>query len=378
MKIFFICGSLEPGRDGVGDYSRRLCGALLRQGVVTQMASLWDHHATTFSKENQEVEGVTIIANRIPKASTPSQRLTWLHTILNDFKPDWISLQYVPYSFHPKGLPFWLPSFLKKIKGNHQWHIMFHELWIGMDSNVSLKNKCIGVLQKQLVLKILDAVEKKILNTQIDLYQYQIAAQGYKITLLPLFSNIIKNETSNIALASKDSELRFCLFGSIHYGAPIQRFITDLKQVVLGLKEKKELKFIFIGSCGAEIAKWKEQLEAHSIDYEETGFVNDEEISRMLSSCHYGISTTPYILNQKSGSLAAMFDHELPAICVARDWDVKGFKQENFLNLIQYKNQESIKTLMDKKFISSNENQIASIAHQFLLGLNQGEVVWQV
>lgn len=26
MTILFLCGSLEPGRDGVGDYTRRLAG----------------------------------------------------------------------------------------------------------------------------------------------------------------------------------------------------------------------------------------------------------------------------------------------------------------------------------------------------------------
>jgi Trk K+ transport system NAD-binding subunit len=31
MKIAFICGSLEPGRDGVGDYTRRLAGELVKQ-----------------------------------------------------------------------------------------------------------------------------------------------------------------------------------------------------------------------------------------------------------------------------------------------------------------------------------------------------------
>lgn len=378
MKIFFICGSLEPGRNGVGDYSRQLCGALLRKGIVTQITSLCDHHATTFTKENQIVEGKTVVVHRIPIASSNSQRLSWLHYILNDFKPDWISLQYVPYSFHPKGLPFWFPSFLQNIKGNHKWHIMFHELWIGMDTNASFKNKCNGLLQKRIIKQVLEGKEKKIINTQIDLYQHKITSLGYEVALLPLFSNIIKNKDSKSVTTSNESEIRFCLFGSIHYGAPVHEFITDLQQVLAASKENKELKFIFIGSCGVAIKEWKEQLDAHSINYEVTGFVNDKQISTILSSCHYGISTTPYILNQKSGSLAAMLDHELPAICVARDWEVEGFNQEIFLNLLNYKNQETIEMLLNKKFILSNENDLEFVAQKFLMGLNEGTDLWQV
>jgi hypothetical protein len=32
MRIVFLCFSLEPGRDGVGDYTRALAGELIRPG----------------------------------------------------------------------------------------------------------------------------------------------------------------------------------------------------------------------------------------------------------------------------------------------------------------------------------------------------------
>lgn len=369
MKIFFICGSLEPGRDGVGDYSRRLCVALLRKGIAVQILSLCDQHAISFIREYQTLEESTVVVNRIPKATTNKQRFIWSQGIITDFEPDWISVQYVPYSFHPKGMPLWLPSFFKKIKGNHQWHIMFHELWIGMDTHDSFKNKCIGFFQKYLLLKILDGEEKKILNTQIDLYQYQLESLGYNVQILPLFSNIIKNRESNFEKNKDDLELRFCLFGSIHYGAPVQQFIRDLQLVLSSSKEQRVLKFIFIGSCGIAIEEWKEILIANKINFESTGFVSDQEISTILSSCHYGISTTPYVLNQKSGSLAAMLDHELPVLCVARDWDVEGFDQSMVLNLINYENKATVADFINRKFIVSDQNKLEFVAQTFLKGL---------
>lgn len=369
MKILFLCGSLQPGLDGVGDYTRRLSGELLRKGHEVQILSLCDHQAISFTIENQEIESTVVVVNRIPMATKNIQRFFWSQDILNEFHPEWISLQFVPYSFNPRGLPFWLPSLIKKLKGNHKWHIMFHELWIGMDLHTTLKSKWIGLLQKRLVSKILKEKEKIIINTQTDLYQYKIASLGFNAQILPLFSNIIKNSESYMETNADELELKFCIFGSIHYAAPVEKFIEELKLVLFESKEKRILKFVFIGHCGVAIEEWKKVLLANKINFEITGFVTDKEISNILSSCQYGISTTPYILNQKSGSLAAMFDHQLSVLCVARSWTVNGFNQEPFLNLTNYENKESIKIFLNRKFILSNNNNLEFVALKFLEGL---------
>ena len=370
MDVLFVCGSAEPGKDGVGDYTRRLCGKLLNAGHETRILALCDIQSNLFVREDQVVEGDVIVVYRIPVTSSMEQRLLWSKEILNEFQPDWISLQFVPYSFNPKGLPFWLPSFLKKLKGNYQLHIMFHELWIGMDLNPSFKSKCIGLLQKALVLKILKGKEKIVINTHTDLYQSKIADLGYNAQILPLFSNIIKNKESNIETTKDESELKFCIFGSIHYGAPVKKFISDLKQVLLTSKEIRALRFIFIGNSGIALEEWTKVLLANKINFEITGFVTDLEISNYLSNCQYGISTTPYLLNQKSGSLASMFDHNLPVLCVARSWNVKGFNQKVSSNLIKYENDKTIEGFLDGKFIPLKGSDLECVATKFLNGLN--------
>ncbi|MGM8363549.1 hypothetical protein ACSV4D_16670 [Flavobacterium sp. ARAG 55.4] len=371
IKILFLCGSAAPGKDGVGDYTRRFCARLIQLGHEAQLLSLCDLQAEAYISENQIVEKTAVLAHRIPRSVENMQRLLWVQYIINDFQPDCISLQYVPYSFNRKGLPFWLPSFFKKIKGNHQWHIMFHELWIGMDVNASLKNRIIGFLQKLLILKMLRTNSGITISTQTHLYQSKLASLGYDAMILPLFSNIIKKSVTVKESAEEAEELRFCIFGTIHYGAPVTKFIEELKQVLTTTKNKKSLNFIFIGHCGTAIEEWKKVLQKHQINFEITGFVTDQEISYFLSHSHYGISTTPYILNQKSGSLMAMFDHHIPVLCVARNWDVKGFNQQSFSNLINYKNQESVKEFLDKKFIASTENKLESVVSQFLKGLRK-------
>ena len=106
MKILFLCGSIEPGKDGVGDYTRRLCGSLMREGHQAQILSLCDTQANSFLTEIQVVEETEVLVKRIPMASHHKQRLVWTQETLKDLAPDYISLQYVPYSFHHKGLAF--------------------------------------------------------------------------------------------------------------------------------------------------------------------------------------------------------------------------------------------------------------------------------
>lgn len=368
MKILFICGSAEPGKDGVGDYTRRLTGELINNKNEVQILSLCDNHASRYISEQQIVENTTVLVNRIPVATSNDERFILVQEVLNKFQPEWISLQFVPYSFNPKGLPFWLPSFLKKLKGSQKWQIMIHELWIGMDVNTSIKHKIIGLFQQKIIAQLLKKIKPKVINTQTDLYQTKIAALGYRAEILPLCSNIIKNKDWNEKGATEKSELRFCIFGNIHHGAPVLNFITDLKDI-LSASEETVLKFIFIGNCGTAIEEWKEVLAANQIKFEITGFVTDTEISTHLSSCKYGISTTPYILSQKSGTLVAILEHQLPVLIVSRNWKVKDFHQKKIQNVLNYENKETVKEFLENNFIVANKNNLEFVASNFLNGL---------
>jgi hypothetical protein len=53
MKVLFICGSAQPQRCGVGDYSRRLAGELIRQGHKASIVSLMDADILSSNVERQ-------------------------------------------------------------------------------------------------------------------------------------------------------------------------------------------------------------------------------------------------------------------------------------------------------------------------------------
>lgn len=314
MEILFICGSAEIGSDGVGDYTRRLCGKLIKSGHEAQILSLCDHEAVSFISETQVVEETPVIVHRIPAAAPNKQRLIWLQSILKDFEPDWISLQYVPYSFNPKGLPFWLPSYLKKIRGNHKWHIMFHELWLGIDIESSIKHKCIGKLQQVIAKKIVQNTKTHSINTQNKLYQFFLQSHNIKAEVLPI--------CGNIPLTAEKKEpiefAQFVLFGTIHNGAPFEDFIKDLSNN--SDKFEKPIKFVFIGKNGPELINYTAILDNYNIAYEILGVQSEKVISQVLRDSDFGISTTPYFQTEKSGVFAAYKEHRINTICVSRNW----------------------------------------------------------
>ena len=314
MKILFICGSAEPGKDGVGDYTRRICGELCRWGQNVQIVSLYDHDVISFTPENQMIELTLVMTQRIPSSITNKQRFAHLQTIINNFEPEWISLQFVPYSFNPKGLPFWLPSFLRRLKGNHQWHIMFHELWLAIDIESSFKHKCIGEIQKLIVKKIISKIKPNYITTQNQLYQLYLESYNINAEVLPLCGNIPVT-----AIKKEDSKyIHFVLFGTIHPNAPFSDFVSDLMRI--SNRFTKPIKFVFIGENSSELPLYKTILVQNNTCFEVLGIQSEKVISQVLLDSDYGICTTPYFQIEKSGVYAAYREHQLITICVARKW----------------------------------------------------------
>ena len=102
-RIFLLCGTLEPGKDGVGDYSRQLAAALVARGLAVRLVASHDKFAGHVVEEQLMLEEATIAITRIPYAEPAAERLRLLRLIIETFRPDWLSLQYVPYSFNSRG-----------------------------------------------------------------------------------------------------------------------------------------------------------------------------------------------------------------------------------------------------------------------------------
>lgn len=317
MKIIFLCGSLEPGRDGVGDYTRRLTGELLRQKHQASINALQDNYIEGVLYEKQEQDNTEVSVIRLGKGVSAKKKCDEVSKFVNNLNPDWLSLQYVPFSYQKNGLPFFLGKYLKKIGAGRKWHIMFHELWVGMDKEAPWKHKIWGKGQAYIVRKIIEQLNPVISHTQTPLYKMQLDRIGHEVSLLPLFGNIPVHFSKN---GSKEGQtISFVVFGQIQPGAPIEQFAKELRDY--GQDIQKEIQFIFIGHNGKELKNWVEiciKANFRTILY---GEQDVNRISKVLSEADWGITSTPSFQLEKSGTVAAMIEHDLPIYCVARPWN---------------------------------------------------------
>jgi hypothetical protein len=326
LKIVFLCGSLEPGIDGVGDYTRILSAQLIKQGHSIVMIALNDKAALAMIEEQQMTDSVKIPALRIPFNYSPSERFTAAKKYVDSFNPDWLSLQYVPYSFHKKGLPFGLREHLQQLGEGRKWHIMFHELWIGFTKISPLKHKMIGMVQKKIVTAIVRSLQPNTVTTTNRLYQLLLQKTNIKAEILPLFSNIpvasIERSFTLSVLTKldiKEAELGQYIitgfFGNLYPQAELEQALT--KQLYKAVSSKKKMVCLGFGNINRDGLHEFKRLEAAfagRIKFLYLGKQPAKNISNLLQMLDIAFSCTPSQHIGKSGVFAAMKLHGVDVI----------------------------------------------------------------
>lgn len=372
MRIVFLCGSLELGCDGVGDYTRRLAGVLSKQGYKVCAIALNDAFISTVYDGSQLIEGVALPVLRLP-ANEPSQhRFSIAEKYVDAFNPSWISLQFVPFAYHPKGLPFRLGYYLLKICKGRKLHVMVHELWVGMEKGSSKKLLVWSAVQKLMIHSLFQKLKPTLINSQIQLYIEQILRLGFKATLLPLFSNIpvhseIQKQHSGIVNISQKQQIIFVVFGTVHPGAPITEFASE----VLAYSKSRDIETILtiLGRSGSEQKSWVEKWTAVGLPVIIYAEQSEHEISRILSLATVGISSNPIALVGKSGTVAAMCEHGLPVLCVSHSWIPRHKTALEPLPGISEYHPGKLENYLDSKITPASSYNVCDIASSLIKSL---------
>lgn len=366
ISIVFICGALEFGKDGVGDYTRRLSSELAKHKIDPYILAYNDGYVSQKEEQIQTCNQINIKCLRLPANNASKSNQVEAKIWLQKINPEWVSLQFVPYSFNPKGIPFGLAKSLKQIIGSTKLHIMVHELWIGMNDQASNKQKIIGKLQHVVIKSMLKTLTPKCITTQTKLYQHHINKMGLHAEILPLFSNIqmLKNRSDLDSDIKRNlTESTIAIFGSIHPQAPIEDFIQELAKI----DTERRCSFIAIGRNGSELQFWSRLIQKHGFKITILGLQSEQVVSKVLSHCKWGIVTTPYTLLHKSGSAMAMLSHQLPVICFSKPWKPKGYSNNSKIKGAAHYQKGNLKTILNEIEIpNSKEIQLENIANTFI------------
>ncbi len=365
MKIIFICSSLEPRCDGVGDYVRRLAGELIRQGHDAAAVAINDHELKEPLWGTQISGQVDLPVLRLPAQMDSFERFRQAGNWINDLNPDWLSLQFVPFSFNQKGLTFGLGKKLKELGSQRNWHIMFHELWVVTDHTASFKHKFLGNIQKRLIKSLIAKLKPAVIHTQTGLYKRQLKMIGVSSKHLSLFSNIPAIHTFFSNLKNTDlnySAVSMVIFGSIYPNSLFKELASQAAEYkkdnavemilnVIGRKNEKHQQLAEIWTAaGLKINLLGEQTEAC--------------VSSIFSQQTIGIAFTPLPMIEKSGSAAAMREHGLPVICISMPWYPKGYIKKTIPGIMQLNN-SNFRECLEMKKAAPCFNKLEIIGREF-------------
>lgn len=332
MRIAFVTGSVAPGRDGVGDYSRNLAAACIRAGHPCVMVALHDHDAANGAECIQRVRGVPVPVLRLAPTEPWPERVARARTWLERTAPDWVSWQFVPYAFQPRGLVAGLVGALAAAAPPARTHVMVHETWIGAHRASTLKHRVVGALQRRGVVRLLARLEPAIVHTSNAAYVAMLGAAGIQAEEMALCGNIpfaprrhvdwLGEQLVRAGLPARSAARagcwRFGLFGSI----PRQWNPDDVLPVLVEAAAAARVTptVASIGRVGSGESVWSRAQREYAgrVRFAMLGERSAEEVSWFLQDIDAGLATSPWALIGKSGTAAAMVDHGLPVI-VSRD-----------------------------------------------------------
>ena len=129
MHLTLIAAALPPALDGIGDYAARLASQLAVGG----------HDMTILTASAAAVEAAPIPGVTVRGAFDPARPGTTGRPLLDAIvadRPDWVVLQYNPFSYGRRGLNLHLPRAMAGVRARSpgtRVAVMFHETYVSVE-----------------------------------------------------------------------------------------------------------------------------------------------------------------------------------------------------------------------------------------------------
>ncbi|GAB5559648.1 MAG: hypothetical protein SynsKO_12950 [Synoicihabitans sp.] len=319
----FLVPGLEPGVNGVGDYSRRLATEMTNLGWAPCLVSLNDSAVPESTTESIPTRNSKIAVTRLPATWSIERKQTELSHLVASHHPEWISLQFVNYGFGERGLVGAFIRLIHPIVRKTRWHIMFHELWLGLDVKSSLKDRVWGEIQKRQILKMIRLIRPATIHTHAHPYSSVLTCSGVTPGHLPLFANLPVKLSANKEILDADV-INVAVFGTLHPQWDPRAALSSL----LSYAEHRDRPVFlrFFGRSGPHKTSSIERLRQYfgdALTIITQPILPDSDLILELEQSHLAFATTPLALWEKSGSIALYLDLGLPTIVTRLDWQLR-------------------------------------------------------
>lgn len=346
MRILFLCGCMEPGKDGVGDYTRRLSSGLIRSGRNVFIVALRDGFVKEVTFEIQESDKTEVSVLRIPYNLPMHKGLDESRKHLVGFEPDLISLQFVPYAFNPRGIPLRMPGTLARFYPDTPWHLMFHETYAGDPKG--FKNDVVRLLQIRVLQQLVAKLNPRMSHTTIPVYQDILVKIGIKTRLLGLFGNIeITGDRSKIV---EDNGI----IQGVFFGASPKQ--SHFKQIALSCfrfirDTGKRIHLTFCGKANDDRKEFIQELRAvcssSHLSITDLGEMQSHDLSQLFLKVDFGMARVVPALIGKSGAALAILEHGLPLFVPLAE------SKESIIELVDFRPAQCFHDLADLEGLRS-------------------------
>jgi len=295
MKIHMIVAALPPELDGIGDYTVKLSKELAQYAGVTIL---------TTCPNPDPIPGIDI--QTVFSVDDPGSVAVIEDRVVSE-KPDWVVLQYCPFSYGRWGLNLQLPEVFHRIKRRlptTNFAVMVHEPFVPIES---CKLAVMTTWQRWQLRRLGSASNLILFSIQPWADRFRGWFPGKHIMHLPVGSNIdqsvISKEEARRRLNIPPQACVLGIFGWMHDSRMMSRVEKAAKTV------GKNAIVLYIGpnpdAASASLS---------SIDYIAEGPFPPEEISRRFAAMDISLSAFNDGISTRRGSFMCALAHGIPTV----------------------------------------------------------------
>lgn len=245
MDVQIIAAALPPQLDGIGDYTANIAKELAKSqtvSILTDMGTAYDR-----------IEGSTIV----PTFSVNNTQSIWniLDRVRTDV-PDWILLQYNPFSYGRWGLNLQLPRVIRHIKRRcpgTKFALMVHEPFVPA---INAKFAVMATWQRWQLWRLGRSADVVFFSIDPWARRFRSWFPDKPVLHLPVGSNIphvaCSRYEARARLGIADETLILGLFGTAHTARLLER-VRGAAQAVR--QSERDCRVLYIGPHGSEVRK---------------------------------------------------------------------------------------------------------------------------
>lgn len=299
MKLHIISAALPPQLDGIGDYTAQLAAELARTTDVTIL---------TGAPTPAPIPGVRV--ETVFDAHVPRSVWQLVDRVVQD-RPDWVLLQYNPFSYGRWGLNLHLPRVMRRIKRDApgtRFALMIHESFVSIES---WQFALMTSWQRWQLWSLGQTAD--VVFCSIEAWTKKFARWFSKkpVVHIPVGSNIplvpISRTEARTRLGITDDTIVLGLFGTAH----VSRLLSPIRSAAEAIRrEGHKVVLLYIGPHGKTIRE-----AMGTIPVIDSGAVASEEVSKRFAAVDIYFAIYADGVSTRRTSLMTGLQHGLAIIC---------------------------------------------------------------